>query len=193
MPQGKLGGLLLIVGGALFCVAAFIPQIAPVYSAPEMETRIATIERYRGLFSVQTVSFFAGIVVAGIGLWVLALALQPGGARTLALAGAGGYTLAIVASAVWLYPRLVLPADQIVGADAGFSVFAVFTVLTSLSLIAFGVGLARSAYPAWVGIAGAAYSGLLLVLYVVFGDMPPFAHYLFALFVGIALQFIGGR
>jgi hypothetical protein len=193
MPQDKLGGLLLIAGGLLFWVGAFIPQIAPVYSAPEIETRIATIERYRGLWSVQTVLFFAGITVAGIGLWVLALALQPGGARTLALAGAVGYTLAIVASVPWLYPRLVLPADQIVGADAGFSIFAVFTVLTALSLIVFGVGLARSAYPAWLGIVGAAFSGLLLVLYFVFGDMPPFAHYTFALFVGIALQFLGGR
>jgi hypothetical protein len=65
--------------------------------------------------------------------------------------------------------------------------FLVYSYLTQAALLAFGVALLLAGFPARMAAAMVAGAPLPLLGFPVFGDAPPFVHYVFTLAVGMGI------
>ncbi|MEO6063406.1 MAG: hypothetical protein ABIQ99_15850 [Thermoflexales bacterium] len=184
MSALKISALAAFVGSILFLIAAFMP-ISRVYmlSAPD---KLALITAQREAWGFSQALFSAGSIVfaAGVGLAAFALRDQPA-APFLFVATAFLAAGAVVWS--WhVYLRVIDPTAFAQGSLPGWQ-FASYTVLTMAAFLLIGIALLQMGFPAWAGWLLVGGSLLLFVLYVIFGDMPPFAHYLLGLAFAFAL------
>jgi hypothetical protein len=185
-------GFTLIIGSILFLIAAFMPISLKVFPEPDEQKRLDVIQNDRTGWNISCVLFGAGSVIAVIGLGLFALHIQTVSDNNLLKLI--DYLAAIVAgigALMWViivYNRIILPAESFTGnPNIKDWMFPVYTIFTQLAMIAIGVVLLQTGYPAWLGFGVMIVAALFLIGYLILKDMPPFTHYLIMLVIGIML------
>jgi hypothetical protein len=131
-------------------------------------------------------------VVAVVGLGLFAQHVQSLGENTgIKLVSYLGLAAAALGALLWViivYNRVVLPPQELAtNLIVSSWMFPVYTILTQIALMIIGFVLIRSDYPTWLGWGMLVLGGLSLAVYLFFKDMPPFAHYVPLLIMGITL------
>lgn len=180
----KVSGIVTLVGSVIFLIAAFLP-ISRVYGLPA-QGRLKVITDALPAWRTSHVLFSAGAVIAAIGVAIAALALRD---RPSALALFAAAALLLVGAAAWSWHialRANDPAAWVSGSLPGWH-FALYTLLTMAAFLLIGIACLQMGLTPWVGWLLIAGSILLFILYVIFKDMPPFAHYLLGVALAVAL------
>ena len=126
------------------------------------------------------------------GLALFALHTQAlGGATDLRLVSYLGPAAAAFGTALWViisYNRAALPPEEVANNLIISSwAFPAYTILMQVALLLVGFVMIQSGYPGWMGWGMFGLGVLSVVAYLLFKDMPPFAHYVPLLVMGIAL------
>ena len=188
----KLAGIVLIVGSLLFIIAAFMPITIKVVTESDPQKRGEHIQNDRTGWLVVNILFGAGSVVAVVGLALFALHAQSiGDNPNVKLVSYLAPIAAALGTLFWViisYNRVALPPQE-AASNLGVNswMFPAYTVLMQIALMIVGFVLIQGAYPGWLGWGVMVLGGLSLVAYLVFKDMPPFAHYVPLLVMGIVL------
>lgn len=183
MSLERLGGLVIVLGAVLFIIAAFLP-VSRVYALKEAGARQAMIAASPRAWTFSQLLFGAGAWIMALGVACSAYALRSQPQAVWMLAATACLVIGACAWSWHLYQRAVDPVAFVSGSLTGFP-FALYTVLIIAGLACAGVALLQIGLGAWSGWSLIAGSLLLLALYLYFGDMPPFAHYLLAIVLGI--------
>jgi hypothetical protein len=198
----NVAGWLLVVGSLIFMIGAANPVLAKAWTAPEpMFLRI--VGEHPRAWLTTSVLFMAAAVITAPGLVVFAGLLAPGPDAAMGTAGAVAFAMA---SLLWLITcahritgqadaaraflsagevdPLLAPLNRLTG-----GLFQTFIVVAFAGLAAVGVAAAGGGaglVASWLGWATAAYSGVMIVLLFVTGDMPPFSVFVPTLALGVA-------
>lgn len=180
----KVSGIVTLVGSVIFLIAAFLP-ISSVYGLA-VENRLKLITDALPAWRISHALFSAGSAIVAIGVAIAALALKDRpSAFILPIAAA----LLIVGAAAWSWHialRATDPAAWVNGSLPGWH-FALYTLLTMAAFLLIGIACLQMGLTPWVGWLLIAGSILLFILYVIFKDIPPFAHYLLGVALAVAL------
>ena len=187
----RLVGILLIVGCIVFFVGAFTPLTYQMVTA-DPQTREELMQSNASGWLVINLLFGIGSITIAIGLVLFALQVQSLNLSAVVKAVSFlGPLLAVVGTVLWViisYNRVALPPEQT--SDSllvnGW-IFPAFTILMQAALIGTGFALVQASYPQWLGWGMVTLGGLSILSYVVLKDMPPFAHYVPFLIMGITL------
>lgn len=177
---------LLIVGGVLFLGGAFLP-VARIYTLRSPEEKQGLIERSPRMWAMHLAGMGGGAAVTAVGLAVLVPSFDaPASAQILAYVAAAAALVGTVAWEWHLYLRVIDLRGFIFGTWPGWH-FLLYSVLMHVALLALGVALWQSDYPAWAGavtIGGIVLTGLAGAI---FRDVPPLVYYVLTLIVAIVL------
>jgi hypothetical protein len=187
----KIAGIGLMLGSVLFIIAAFTPLTFRVVMA-DMEQRVTLIQNERTGWVILNLLFGTGSVLAAVGLALFAQQVQPSGdnttIRVVSYLAAASVALGALCWVVIVYNRAALPPQELPGnLSINNWIFPAYTLLTQIGLMGVGFVLIQSPYPGWLGWGMLVLAGLSLAAYLIFKDMPPFAHYVLLLVMGIAL------
>jgi hypothetical protein len=186
MSTIHLAGLLLIAGPLSFFIGGGVTW--KVWVQPDMEQMAQVITQLRPAWILGHILFLVGVVTVVIGLGVFTGSIEAANARTLAIVG---LVAAVLGSLVWAYIvlafRLSMSAEELVHTKAGAWTYPAFTVLTLGALVLFGIVLLVNDFPAWIGIATAGLSGLILIAFLARKNTIPALYYIAPLILGIAL------
>ncbi|MHB1135136.1 MAG: hypothetical protein ACYC4L_22415 [Chloroflexota bacterium] len=180
-----LAGLALVAGAILFFCAAFNPS-ASVFMQPTPARKLAVLRRHPRLWLLSQPLFGGGATLAALGVGLLAPQLRPSLAAQIGYLAAG---LLLVGALCWdwdVYRRAVDPTRFAHGGLAAWP-FTVYTVLTNLGLLAFGVALLAAGFPSWLGAIVIGGGAVFLVAYLIFRDLPPFLYYVVLGLVGLQI------
>jgi hypothetical protein len=177
--------ILIILGSLLFLSASFSP-ISAVHMEPTAAGKLALINASPGAWLLAQILYTLGAVltagaIAGV-VYRHRQSYSP--ALTFLI-----YLSLLVGAVFFLAYAVFRTTNPLawVQVPPPHPLFLGYTFLTQLGLLLVGVALLKAGYPRWLGWL-LVYSMLaLFVLMVIFRDMPPFAYYLLALIVGVAL------
>jgi hypothetical protein len=193
-------GWLLVAGSLCFMAGAVNPLLAKAWTAPE-ETFLRIIGEHPRAWLTTSLLFLAAGVITAPGL-VLFAGLLPAGAH--AAVGSAGAVAFLMASLLWLITcahritgqsdaaRVFLRTGEIDPLNAPLNrlsgaLFQVFIVVAFAGLAAIGwAATGGGPVSSWLGWVVALYSGAMVVLLFVTGDMPPFTVFVPTLALGIA-------
>jgi hypothetical protein len=185
----KLTGIILILGAVLFIIAAFSPITIAVVTETDLTRRTQALAEGQIAWLLVNLLFGAGSLVATIGLGLFIFQLQTRLAdrifRILSYLSALSFALATM---IWLYIcffRLSFPAEEVANnlIVNGFG-FAAYTLLSQSAFILLGIALLQTDYPRWLSRSILLLASLSVLAYLIFKDMPPFAHYVLVLLTG---------
>jgi hypothetical protein len=187
----KLAGLGLIIGSVLFIIAAFTPLTVRVIVA-DAQHRVELIQNERAGWVLLNILFGTGSILAVVGMALFAQHVQGIQVNTtVKVVGYAATALAAFGALCWViivYNRAVLPPQDVASnLSVNTWVFPTYTLLTQIALMLVGFVLIQSGYPSWLGWGMVILGVLSAVAYLVFKDMPPFAHYIPLLVIGIVL------
>jgi hypothetical protein len=184
----KTAGIALIIGSLLFVIAAFMPITIRVVTAPNPRQLAEFIQNDRMGWLFVNILFGVGSIVAVLGLSLFSLHVQSISGRLISYLGAAAAAFGSLLWVIIVYNRAVLPAEAL-GSDLSVNswMFPVYTVLMQIGLMIIGFVLIQSGYPGWLSWGMLAVGGLSLLAFLFFKDMPPFAHYVPLLILGITL------
>jgi hypothetical protein len=186
----RIISILIILGSLLFLSASFSP-ISAVHMEPTAAGKLALINASPGAWLLSQILYSLGAVlvasaIAGV-VYRHRQSYSPALTFLIYLSLLVGALFFLVYAVfrttnpqAWV--QITPPHPQFLG----------YTFLTQLGLLLFGAALLKAGYPSWLGWLLVSSMIVLFVLTVVFRDMPPFAYYLLALIVGVAL-FIRNR
>lgn len=200
MTELAVTGWLLLVGSGLFLsgAGAFFWAVMRVPS----DRYLGSIDGRPRLWRFANLCLLAGTAVTAAGLWTLPALVDESGANALTVAGAVLFNLAAVLWAMALVHRLTVvpavasrfvktgvvdPAAETVDRWAG-GLFAAFVVLAAIGLVVIGGGLAIAGpVSSLFGATISVYALIVLVAFVMTGDVPPLLLFLPQLALGIAI------
>ncbi|MCF7805291.1 MAG: hypothetical protein K9N46_09840 [Candidatus Marinimicrobia bacterium] len=186
MSEVKLAGLLLIIGSSLFIISAFaMPNVAKIYMEPSVEGRLAIVRNFSTGWTVHNVLFILGSTLTAVSL--VYLVTKSGLAAVGNLWLMAGAVLVLVAVIPWdwhLVLRLSEPDGFARNIFPGW-LFVSFTLLMLVGLGSLGIGMLSTPFPGWLGWTHIIGAVVLIILSIVFRDMPPFVYYIFTLITGI--------
>lgn len=194
----RFSGALLLLGSLLFLAPLSSPVVVDVFGASDPQTRAEFIANSPTAWDFVHGLLLVGSVVAGLGLVLFANQLQRYGKDgTTSLVGYLSATAGVLGAVLWVVISLsrITREPDVVAANmnsAGWH-FAGFAVLTSIAIVLAGFAILRSAYPKWLGWAELALGGLILIVYLIMGDMLPAVFYFPLLLLGIVLLFVTPR
>lgn len=168
---------ILLVGCLLFLAAAFNPS-SMAFAARDAAAKLEIISKHRSLWLVSQVGFGLGAVIAAFGFVLAARAYAAGSPLV------GWVSYGMLAGALLWGINLVQRATDFEGFANGAQPnwpFILYTVLTLLGLAVWGWFYLQGGFPVWLGWATLVPTLLLLALFLITGDLPPFAYYLIAL------------
>jgi hypothetical protein len=188
----KFTGIGLIVGTLLFLIAAFMPITYQVITSSDPQQFIRLIENNRMSWVMVNILFGVGSIITVVGILLFALHTRSistsGEIRWASLFGSGAAAIGATLWVIIVYNRAALPPEALVGNLAINSwMFPAYTLLTQFALMVIGFMLLKSNYPGWMSWGMMGVAALSVVTYLVFKDMPPFAHYVPLLVMGVAL------
>lgn len=182
----KIASIVIMIGSLGFIIAAFMP----ITTAFVIKRDIARIQSRPVEWAASQILFGLGGAVAAVGLGLLTLHLRS--ANNAAGAGYLGFATMALGAICWgviVYLRYTLPLEIVFKEPTLGWWFIAYTLLTQAALIAYGVALFQAGYPRWLGLGTIGLATASLVAYLVFKDMPPFAHYVITFVIGLALLF----
>jgi hypothetical protein len=183
---GQVSGIVMILGSVLFLVAAFMPISARVFPEASPARKLERITDSPKAWITSQVLFGVGSLVTVIGIGLLTSDGRNGSFAWLLLISTALLLLAVVPWFGHLYARAADPAAFAEGALPAW-LFLLYAALTEIGLAIFGVALVVSTYPDWLGWFVIVGMGLLIVLTIVLGDMPPLFFYLVTLLAGVVI------
>ncbi len=185
-------GVLLTTGGTAVLVAAFLPALYPVWTARGVNA-VTLIGQHRGTWQLANWLFAAGagLTLAGLGSLTALLARRPG-TGTLPMAA---LALTALASTLWLANlafRLtvtVRTVDTVAGGGAvpdwyehvnawTGGLWSAAALTGGVAMIGYGLSVvAGGALPGWTGWLAVGFGALMLGLFAITRDVPPFLLY----------------
>ena len=186
MSTERVAAIILLVGSILFIIAAFMP-VSRVFAEPSQAAKLEIITSNRTAWSASQVLFGLGASIAAIGLIFVAYHLRSTPGAVWAYIGLAAVILGAVLWDGHVYLRAVDPEGFVEGRLIGW-LLPVYTLLTQVGLLAFGVAYLRAGYPAWLGSITVGGAVIFLILYLVFKDIPPFVYYILTFIAGIRLM-----
>jgi hypothetical protein len=177
--------LLLLIGSLTFVIGAFLP-VSRMYMLRSAQDRLALMQDHSGQWHTHLGMMGGGAVFAAGGMALVPAALGAAGAApsmVAAVAVVGG-------TALWLrhlHLRVTVPEGFAQRTNPHWH-FAVYTALMQAGLLALALALFRVGLPTWMWAVPAAGTGLTVLAFVLFQDVPPFAHYVWLLAVAVGLM-----
>ena len=182
----QVSGAVMILGSVLFLVGAFMPISSRVFPEASPAKKLEHITESPRAWIKSQVLFGVGSVVTVIGIALLASDGRDGSFAWLMLISTALLTLGLVPWLGHLYARAADPAAFARGAVPAW-LFLLYAALTEVGLAIFGVALMFSPYPDWLGWVVIVGMVVLIVLTIVFQDMPPFFFHLITLLAGVVI------
>jgi hypothetical protein len=196
--------LLLLLGSLVFVVGAFLP-VSRMYMLRTADERLALMQDRSAQWRTHLAMMGGGAVIAAGGMLLLPATL--GSAKAAGPVLVAGATGAAAGGAAITVPAIIAGVAVAAGtlfwlrhlhlrvtAPEGFAQrtsphwhFALYTLLIQVGLLALALAMFRVGVPTWVWLVPAAGTGLTVLAFVVFQDVPPFAHYVWLLPVAIGL------
>jgi hypothetical protein len=181
----RVSAIVMMAGSAIFLVAAFSP-LSRVFTERSPERKLEIITAAGSAWPVHQVLFGLGAFIAAVGLVLLAAQLRVEPVAPALFVSAG---LMLAGSVLWarhLYIRSVDPALFAEGLMP-FWLFAGYTLLTIAGLALFGYVLLQMPVASWVGWMMIGSMGFFLLMALIFGDLPPFVHYVVLMIAAVML------
>ena len=186
MSTERVAAIILLVGSVLFIIAAFMP-VSRVYVEPTPAAKLEIITSNRTAWTASQVLFGLGASIAAIGLGFVAYHLRTAPGAVWVYIGLAAVILGAVLWDGLVYLRAIDPEGFVEGRLIGWP-FPVYTLLTQVGLLAFGVAYLRAGYPAWLGGITVGGAVIFFIVYLVFRDIPPFVYYVLTFMTGIVLM-----
>jgi hypothetical protein len=185
----KISGLVILASSIVFLIAALLP-ISRVYALSNTTHKLAAIQNAPQAWVISQILFSVGAlgVALGVGLAIYSLNDRPMAPWLLIAA-----VLLAAGALLWswhVYLRAVDPAAFVSGALPGWQ-FPLYTLLTISAFLMIGISLRGGGFPTWSTWLLMGGAVLFLVLNIIFKDLPPFAHYLLGLVLGLVLYRAG--
>ena len=175
-----ISALLYMCGALLVFGGAFMPLAGRVYGTHDPAARVAAVRAAPSAWRWHHILFGAGaITTAAASIWEAI-----GSGSTGRVAAAVGFTLGALVFVHFLQARLLMPPTAWFGSELGKRRFAAFTILTGLAIVLRGVAAVQAGHASGTFLAG--YGAILVGLFVILRDMPPFAHYIGTFGLGAA-------
>jgi hypothetical protein len=181
----KTTSLLILVGSLLFLTASFSP-ISRVHMEPTAAGKLAIIaaEPNAWLFAQVLYTLGALVTAAGLGRAAFQFRWQAPAALSYAV-------ILLLATAALLFTAYVLfrtsNPQAWVQITPPHPLFLGYSYVMQIGLVLFGVLLLKAGVQRWLTWVVSGSMVLLLILTIIFADMPPLAYYLLTLLVGIVL------
>lgn len=184
--MNKMTGIVIVIGSILFLIAAFMP-ITTVFV---IKRDVAIVQSRLVEWVASLILFGSGGVITVVGMGLLTLHLrgihQGAGASSL---GFAAMAVGVVCWSVIVYLRYSLPLEIVFKEPVFGGWFVAYTLLTQIALVGYGVALSQAGFPRWLGFSTIGLAAASVIAYLVFKDMPPLAHYVITLVIGVALLF----
>jgi hypothetical protein len=181
----KISGAVILAGSIAFLVAAFLP-ISRVYALSNAMDKLAMIQNATQAWGISQLIFSLSSMGTSLGVALAAYSLRDRQQAPLFIAAAA---LLVVGAAIWtwhVYLRAIDPTSFVNGSLPGWH-FALYTHLTLAAFLLTGIALLQLGFPKWSGWFMVGSALLVLILYLIFNDIPPFVHYLMGLALGFVL------
>lgn len=176
VTDSRLAGFVLIASSLVFLAAATLYTIRAIWNRP--------IGNRPGYFLVERGLVIAALLVAAVGLTLLARLLENEGDAVIARIG---WVLFIAAAGLAVFAEVTSMQSRVFH----YPPIVAFVVLALLAEALFGISLIRTGFlPAWVGWAAVLWNlGLLVYLPIMkSNDMYyPWLHYAALLLIGIMI------
>jgi hypothetical protein len=202
MPDERLAaGLLLVLGPVLALIPVGYPPLIRIWMAPR-EVHLATVAAHRRAWAMLNAGFGTATISTASGLTLLREAGSATGMRPWLEVVPVGYVmggvlwLAVLAIRTRTTPLVaddsgigaLAESDRMLGAATG-GLFAAFTVITSVTLIVLGAGVATGGSPLAIAVGAVAtlVAAIALVSQLRTGDSIPAVLYVPSLVVGVAV------
>jgi hypothetical protein len=181
----KIPALLMIIGSILFLTASFSP-ISRVHMEPTAAGKLAIITQEPNAWLIAQLLYSFGAIITAAGVGVAAFRLRREAPAPISSAVILSVAAGAVFFAAYVYFRTTNPQAwaQI---QPPHTSFLTYTFLTQMGYLLFGILLLKSGFPHWLGWLISGSMLILIILTVVFRDMPPFAYYLLGVPIGIVL------
>ncbi len=186
MSTERVAAIILLVGSALFLIAAFLP-VSQVFAEPSPAAKLEIITSNPTAWTTAQVLFGLGASIAAIGLGFVSYHLRDTPGAVWAYIG----LVAVILGAVFwdghVYLRAIDPEGFVEGRLIGW-LFPAYALLTQAGLIAFGVAYLRAGYPAWLGGVTLGGAVIFFIVFFVFKDIPPLVYYILTFMAGVRLM-----
>jgi hypothetical protein len=174
----------MLSGSALFFFGAAI-GVARVFTEPDPEVKARMLAEHELAWRVSQPFYAVGALAAAAG--VLVLASEGDGTSATVLAASGA--LLLVGALAWsvsVLRRAQRPRDFAFGRLPAWP-WSTYVWLTFAGLALLGAGILTGTGSDWLGWVVLGADALFVVLYVRFGDIPPFVFYVLLAVVGVAV------
>lgn len=185
MKSERTIAILLLAGAIIFLVAAFTP-ISRVYAEPVPARKLAIIEDSLTEWILSQILFFIGAALTAVGLAGLSRLWRGRSGSSWRVLGLVAVLLGLIFWGWHILLRINDPAAFAFGDDPLW-LYPAYSFFTLSGLFAYGFAFLKSDYPRWIGFSLMIGSAFFTLLFLIFGDMPPFAYYLLTLATGFGL------
>ncbi|WP_426988670.1 hypothetical protein [Pseudarthrobacter sp. Y6] len=183
-PYQKAGAVIVAAGA---CWGLGISFVGNVHATRDPATRLAMLERHRGLWVAGQFLAAAGTMAVPVGFVRFAHAIRSGPAKSLA----AGAAAALLAGAPLFVVALADRASDLEGfahRRGSNWPYLTYSGLHIAGLAALGAGLLLTPLKPWTGITAAASAPLFGAILAGTKDIPPFVFYLVETAVGVQLM-----
>lgn len=181
----KISGVVILIGSIIFLMAAF-PPISKVYGISNTQDKLAMITGNLRAWRTSQLFFSLGVVVSTLGVALAAYSLKDQSSASFLFTAAAFLSTGAVAWVWHAYLRAIDPTAFVNGSVPNWH-FTFYTLLTMAAFLLIGIALPRMGFSIWIGWILGGGTLLFFVLYLIFKDIPPFAHYLLGLVLAFGL------
>jgi hypothetical protein len=180
----RVGGILLIVGSAVFLIGAAV-GVPRVFTERDPQVRLHMLTERLRAWQIAQPLYGAGALIAAVGVAFLAAAAE-GGSRALLAAACAALAIGALAWGWSLYLRGTRVTDFALGTLPAWP-FASYVLLTIGGLSLLALGLLADDFPTWLGWVTLGADAVFLAGYLSMRDIPPFVFYLLLTLVGLGV------
>jgi hypothetical protein len=181
----KFSSVILIAGSVLFLIAAFSP-ISRIFGIPSAEVKLQIILSSPNQWLVAQILFALGAIVTVVGVGMIGHFFNT---QSFSVFLSTSTMILLAGAFLWSWHVYLRAIDPRLFVDGKISVwyFALYTFLTQIGLVLFGIALLRMEIQDWVGWMVIGSTGIFFLLTIIFRDMPPFVYYIITMIAGIKL------